>query len=83
LSSTTYNMGVETKTVNGNAARKGNLITVEGVTVRVTKREKWSKTAVKIHFEDCGNGLPSNRFDYGNTVKLVAYTSAFFDLPVA
>lgn len=74
-------MDMETKTVDGSVARKGNLIVVEGVTVRVTKREKWSSVSVKIRWEDCGNGLPARRFDYGNVVKLVPYTETIFGIP--
>lgn len=40
--------------------RKGQKIFIEGVLVEVTKREKWNSTDVKIHFKDCGNGLPKS-----------------------
>lgn len=39
--------------------RKGEVVKILDVHVRVTKREKWSATNVKIHFEDIGYGLPS------------------------
>ena len=45
--------------VQASSIRKGSVVKILGVHVRVTKREKWSATNVKIHFEDIGHGLPS------------------------
>jgi hypothetical protein len=46
------------KTVPASKVRKGQIARIEGVFVRVTKREKWNSKDVKLHFEDAGNGLP-------------------------
>lgn len=43
-------------------ARKGAIIVVHAVPVRVTQREKWNSRRVKVHFEDCGSGLPERQF---------------------
>lgn len=50
--------------------RKGQLVNIYGVTVKVTKREKWNSGTVKIHFEDCGNGVP---LGYQSTGNISAY----------
>jgi hypothetical protein len=46
------------KTVKAKAVRKGQVVKIYGVPVRVTKREKWNANDVKIHFEDAGFGVP-------------------------
>ena len=46
------------KTVKAKAVRKGQVVKIYGVPVRVTKREKWNAHDVKIHFEDAGFGIP-------------------------
>ncbi len=38
--------------------RKGQKVWLGGVKVLITKREKWNSTYVKVHYEDCGQGLP-------------------------
>lgn len=48
----------EMPTVKARAARKGQVVKIYGVPVRVTKREKWNANDVKIHFEDAGFGVP-------------------------
>ena len=44
--------------VAASKVRKGALILVNGVAVRVARREKWNKSQVKLTLEDCGAGLP-------------------------
>lgn len=38
--------------------RKGMLVKMHGMIVKVRKREKWNKIYIKVHFEDGGYGLP-------------------------
>ena len=45
-------------TVKAKAVRKGQIVKIYGVPVRVIKREKWNSRDVKIHFEDAGFGVP-------------------------
>ena len=49
----------EMPTVKARAVRKGQIVKIYGVPVRVTKREKWNSNDVKIHFEDAGFGVPA------------------------
>ena len=51
-------MNSEMPTVKAKAVRKGQVVKIYGVPVRVTKREKWNANDVKIHFEDAGFGVP-------------------------
>ena len=55
--------------------RKGYEILVSGVRVRVSKREKWNSKSTKVHFEDCGNGLPTE----GSPAARITLTSAMFE----
>jgi hypothetical protein len=61
------------KAYEGHTARKGKLIEVRGVVVLVTKREKIGSGQVKIHFEDCGNGLPASTWKTDLTVSSEMY----------
>lgn len=46
-------------TVQASKVRKGQLISIGGVTVRVAKREKWrSSGTVRVYWEDVGEGFP-------------------------
>lgn len=46
-------------TVQASKVRKGHLISIGGVTVRITKREKWrSSGVVRVYWEDVGEGFP-------------------------
>ncbi len=56
--------------------RKGKRILVEGVTVLVTKRVKWNDKRVKIHFQDCGYGLPRAQFG----TQMLEITEKMYDL---
>jgi hypothetical protein len=49
-------------TVKAKAMRKGQVVKIYGVPVRVTKREKWNSNDVKIHFEDAGFGVPPEEY---------------------
>ena len=51
-------MKSELPTIKARAVRKGQVVKIYGVPVRVTKREKWNSRDVKIHFEDAGFGVP-------------------------
>ena len=65
--------------------RKGYEILVNGIRVRVSKKEKWSKstrtglTRYKLHFEDCGNGLPTE----GHASAPLTITSAMVESDVS
>lgn len=50
------------ETVQASRVRKGQLVVIEGVTVRVTKREKWNSRSVRVYFEDAGSGIPASRY---------------------
>lgn len=63
-------------TVEAGRVRKGHEIVIEGVRVRVTKREKWDSTSAKITFEDAGYGLPTENY----LGRQVPFTCRFFDL---
>lgn len=39
--------------------RKGQQVWLFGVVVEITKREKWNQRDVKLHYKDCGHGLPN------------------------
>ena len=52
--------------------RKGDLIVVHGVTVRVDGRVKWDAAMVKINFSDCGNGLPTLYMSPNHTNAVIA-----------
>lgn len=60
-------------TVAASKVRKGTLIVVDGVKVRVTRREKWNTKTVRVHFEDAGHGLPVARF--GANMLTIQYKS--------
>jgi hypothetical protein len=42
---------------------KGSRILVDGVIVRVVRRQKWNSQRVKIAIEDCGHGMPTDGID--------------------
>ncbi len=48
--------------IEASKIRKGVRIRVNGVVVEVTQREKWNSKIVKVHFKDCGHGLPKAQF---------------------
>lgn len=53
-------------TVQASKVRKGQLISIGGVTVRVAKREKWRISgAVRVYWEDVGEGFPTAQFGFG------------------
>lgn len=58
--------------------RKGQQVWLFGVLVEITKREKWNQRDVKIHYKNCGQGLP--RRSGMQTAMASLEDSAFFRL---